>query len=85
VTNKVERQVRKSAAVLLLETHIGERSDAIVTGAGPKGTFVRITKPPAEGMLVRGGDGLDVGARLTVELLETNVARGFIDFARVKG
>jgi exoribonuclease-2 len=56
-----------------------------VTGAGPKGTFVRITKPPAEGMLVRGGEGLDVGARLTVELVETNVERGFIDFARVKG
>jgi exoribonuclease-2 len=83
--NKVERQVRKSAAALLLETHIGERYDAIVTGAGPKGTFVRITKPPAEGMLVRGGEGLDVGARLTVELVETNVERGFIDFARVKG
>jgi hypothetical protein len=46
---------------------------------------VRITKPPAEGMLVRGGEGLDVGARLTVELVETNVECRFIDFARVKG
>ena len=83
--NKVERQVRKSAAALLLEKHVGERYDAIVTGAGPKGTFVRITKPPAEGMLVRGGEGLDVGARVSVELVATDVERGFIDFARVHG
>ena len=83
--NKVERQVRKSAAALLLETRIGERFDAIVTGAGPKGTFVRITKPPAEGKLLRGAEGLDIGARVTVELVATDVERGFIDFARVHG
>jgi len=83
--NKVERQVRKSAAALLLETHVGERYDAIVTGAGPKGTFVRITRPPAEGKLLRGAEGLDIGARVSVELVATDVERGFIDFARVHG
>ena len=81
--NKVERQVRKSAAALLLETRIGERFNALVTGASPKGVFVRILAPPVEGMLTRGSAGLKVGQKVFVELVGTNVERGFIDFARV--
>jgi exoribonuclease-2 len=80
--NKVERQVRKSAAALLLEPRIGQHFDGIVTGASDKGTWVRILKPPAEGKLIRGFEGLDVGERVEVELVETNVERGFIDFVR---
>jgi exoribonuclease-2 len=80
--NKVERQVRKSAAALLLESRIGERFDAIVTGASEKGTWVRILQPPVEGKLVHGFDGLDVGDRVRVELIRTDVEQGFIDFAR---
>ena len=79
---KVERQVRKSAAALLLENRIGERFDAIVTGAAAKGTWVRIRKPAVEGKVVRGAHGLDVGDRVRVELVSTDVERGFIDFAR---
>lgn len=79
---KVERQVRKSAAALLLESRIGEHFAGIVTGAADKGTWVRIFDPPVEGRVVRGFSGLDVGERVTVELLETDVERGFIDFAR---
>jgi exoribonuclease-2 len=82
---KVERQVRKSAAALLLMTRIGMRADAIVTGASEKGTWVRIAKPMVEGKLVRGEKGLDVGDRLRVELIHVDVIRGFIDFARVNG
>ena len=39
---KVERQVGKSAAAMLLESRVGEKFDAIVTGAAAKGTWVRI-------------------------------------------
>jgi VacB/RNase II family 3'-5' exoribonuclease len=80
--NKVERRVRKSAAALLLESRIGEKFDAIVTGASEKGTWVRIFHPPVEGKLVHGFDGLDVGDRVRVELIRTDVEQGFIDFAR---
>jgi ribonuclease R len=79
---KVERQVRKSAAALLLRSRIGERWDGIVTGASAKGTWVRIFKPPVEGRLVHGFEGLDVGERVRVELVRTDVERGFIDFVR---
>ena len=82
--DKVERSVRKSAAALLLAPKVGQRFDALVTGASSKGTWVRITEPVAEGRVIRGLEGLDVGDRLRVELVHTDVARGFIDFARVK-
>jgi exoribonuclease-2 len=78
---KVERQVHKSAAALLLSSRIGHRFDAIVTGASPKGTWVRIFHPAVEGKVVRGAEGLDVGDRVQVELVGTNVERGYIDFA----
>jgi VacB/RNase II family 3'-5' exoribonuclease len=80
---KVERQVRKSAAAMLLESRIGERFDALVTGAAPKGTWVRLLNPPVEGRLVHGFAGVDVGHRIRVQLLYTDVERGFIDFKRV--
>jgi VacB/RNase II family 3'-5' exoribonuclease len=79
---KVERLVRKSAAALLLESRIGQRFDAIVTGASEKGTWVRLFHPPVEGKLLEGFDGLDVGDRVRVELIGTDVERGFIDFSR---
>jgi VacB/RNase II family 3'-5' exoribonuclease len=80
---KVERQVGKSAAALLLEARIGERFEALVTGAAPKGTWVRLLHPPLEGRLVQGFEGVDVGDRVRVELIHTDVERGFIDFRRV--
>lgn len=81
--NKVERQMVKSAAAILLEQKIGEQFDAVVTGAASKGTWVRIMNPPLEGRLSRGFKGLDVGDSLRVQLISTNVERGFIDFKRV--
>jgi VacB/RNase II family 3'-5' exoribonuclease len=83
--NKVERLVRKSAAALLLQSKIGQQFDAIVTGASPQGTWVRIADPLAEGRVVKGFEGLDVGDKARVQLMHTDVQRGFIDFARVPG
>ena len=82
---KVERQVRKSATALLLEPRIGQEFDGIVTGASEKGTWVRVFRPPAEGRVTHGWDGLEVGDRVRVRLVSTNVERGFIDFTRVGG
>jgi VacB/RNase II family 3'-5' exoribonuclease len=81
--NKVERQVGKSAAALLLESRIGERFDAIVTGASEKGTWVRLLNIPVEGKLVHGFEGMDVGHWLHVELEYVEVERGYIDFKKV--
>jgi exoribonuclease-2 len=80
---KVERQVTKSAAAILLESRIGEQFDAIVTGASVKGTWVRLLPLPIEGKLVSGFDGMDVGHQLRVQLVRTDVERGYIDFKRV--
>ena len=82
--NKVERQVEKSAAALLLAHRIGETFDAIVSGAADKGTWVRLFSIPVEGKLVRGFDGQDVGDRLRVQLISVDVDQGFIDFQRKK-
>ncbi|MCU1386269.1 MAG: exoribonuclease [Acidobacteria bacterium] len=78
--NKVERQVRKSAAAMVVQSRIGDQFDAVVTGASTKGTFVRVTAPPIEGKLLGSHPGLDVGDRLRVRLSGVNIDRGFIDF-----
>jgi len=80
--NKVERLLRKAAAAMLLETRIGERFDGVVTGASEKGTWARIFRPPVEGKIVRGYEGLEVGDKVRVKLVATNVEMGFIDFVR---
>ena len=79
---KVERTMRKVAAASMLSSRIGDTFDAIVTGATDKGVYVRLLSPPAEGRVMRGEQGLDVGDAVRVKLLDTNVERGFIDFAR---
>jgi VacB/RNase II family 3'-5' exoribonuclease len=81
--NKVERQVGKSAAALLLESRIGEKFEAIVTGASEKGTWVRLLAMPVEGKLVSGFEGMDVGRQMRVQLTSLDIQRGFIDFKRI--
>jgi exoribonuclease-2 len=78
--SKVERQVRKSAAALVVASRIGEQFDGIVTGASAKGTYVRVSTPPIEGRVMRGDRGLDVGDHVRVTLAGVDVERGFIDF-----
>ena len=77
---KVERQVGKSAAAMVLESRVGEKFDSIVTGASVKGTWVRLLHPPIEGRLIRGYEGKDVGHRIRVQLVHTDIERGYIDF-----
>ncbi|MGC2061875.1 MAG: RNB domain-containing ribonuclease [Thermodesulfovibrionales bacterium] len=81
--NKVERQVRKSAAAMLLEHRIGEQFDAIVTGAAEKGTWARLLTIPVEGRVAHGFEGLDVGNRIRVQLISVDVDRGYIDFRKI--
>lgn len=82
-SRKVERLMRKVAAAALLHTHIGQIYDAIVTGAMPKGTFVRLLHPPVEGRVIAHEQGLDVGDRTRVRLVQTDIEHGFIDFVAV--
>jgi exoribonuclease-2 len=79
---KVERLMRKVAAACLLSHRIGENFDGIVTGASPKGTYVRLLKLPAEGRVIRGAQGMNVGDTAHVKLVSVNIAQGFIDFER---
>lgn len=79
---KVERRVRKSAAAMVLQPQIGNTFDALVTGAGEKGTWVRLITPPVEGKLVKGFEGLDVGDRVRVKLTHVDVTLGHIDFVK---
>ncbi len=79
---KVERQLRKSAAAQLLAPRVGDTFDAMVTGASDKGMWVRALAPVVEGKLMTGTRGLDVGDAIRVRLIGVDVARGFIDFAR---
>jgi len=78
---KVERHMRKVAAADLLGPRIGQTFEGIVTGVTPKGTFVRLLRPPAEGRVVRNEHGMDVGDRVRVKLVHVDPDRGFIDFS----
>ncbi|HWX19729.1 MAG TPA: RNB domain-containing ribonuclease [Candidatus Binatia bacterium] len=79
---KVERLMRKVVAASLLSQRVGEVFDGIVTGASQKGTYVRLLAFPAEGRLIRGTQGIDVGDKLRVRLASVEVDKGFIDFER---
>ena len=81
LARKVEREMGKRIAAVAMQHRLGEQFEAIVTGVNPHGTFVRILKPHVEGLLMD-GQGLDVGDKLSVTLVGTDVDRGFIDFAR---
>ena len=80
VAKKVERQVMKSAAAMLLQARIGERFEGIVTGVTDAGTWVRVVQPPVEGKRETEGRRPEVGDRVRVQLVRTDVERGFIDF-----
>lgn len=80
---KVERKMKKSAACLLLSSKINQEFEALVTGASPKGTWVRVLNPPVEGKLIQGFEHVDVGDKIGVKLIHVDVLKGFIDFIRI--
>ncbi|HNX17114.1 MAG TPA: RNB domain-containing ribonuclease [Methanoregula sp.] len=77
---KVKRFMRKAVAAVMLQDSIGRSYNAIVTGAADKGTYVRLLAPPAEGRVIKGEQGLSVGQKVRVRLLNTDPYNGFIDF-----
>ncbi len=79
---KVEREMAKRIAAVVMSNRIGEVFDAIVTGVNPHGTFVRVLKPAVEGLLAQGQQGADVGDKLRVKLIRADVQHGYLDFAR---
>jgi exoribonuclease-2 len=81
-SRKVERVMHKRLAAVALQSRIGDTFAAVVTGVTPKGVFVRVVGPPAEGLLVRGQNGVDVGDQLQVKLISADPRRGYLDFAR---
>jgi exoribonuclease-2 len=72
--------MRKASAAVLLEGRVGEVFTALVTGVTVHGTFVRVVSPPAEGKIIRGGEGLKVGQKMKVVLAGTDPYRGHVDF-----
>ncbi len=78
---KVERKMRKVVAATVMQRHVGESFDAIVTGVTPSGTFARILRPPVDGRIEQGEHGLNVGQKVSVRLLSADPWTGFIDFA----
>ncbi len=82
---KIERTMQKRVAAVAMASRIGQVFPGVVTGASDKGVYVRVIRPPFEGRVVTGGDGLDVGDKVNVKLIHTDPARAFIDFAKVGG
>ena len=78
---KVERKMRKIVAATVMKRHVGESFDAMVTGVTPHGTFARILRPPVDGRIVRGEQGLKIGQKVDIKLLAADPGNGFIDFA----
>ena len=79
---KVERGMAKRMAAVAMSNRIGQVFDAIVTGVNEHGSFVRVITPHIDGMLVRGEEGLDVGDKVRVRLVRTDVSQGYIDFEK---
>ena len=78
---KVEREVGKHMAAVAMQRRIGEVFDAVVTGVNVHGTFVRVVAPHVEGLLEHPAPGTDVGDKLRVRLMRTDLERGYVDFA----
>ena len=66
----------------MLADKVGHKFDAVITGVTDHGTFARLLRPPAEGMVVKGAHGMDVGDRVDLRLVHVDPEKGHIDLAR---
>jgi exoribonuclease R len=82
---KVERTVRKIAGAAMMADRVGDSFPAIITAASPKGTYARLLRPPVEGRVIRGNQGLDVGDTVRLKLVRADPLQGFIDFEHFGG
>jgi VacB/RNase II family 3'-5' exoribonuclease len=80
---KVERLMRKVCAATLIRARVGQEFSGMITGASRKGTYARLFDFPAEGKVVRGERGVDVGDRVRLRLLNADPETGFIDLERL--
>jgi len=80
---KIERDMQKRVAAVAMASRVGEIFAGVVTGASDKGVYVRVIKPPFEGRVMQGADGLDVGDKVNVKLIHTDPERAHIDFAKI--
>ena len=78
--NKAERSIHKSLAAAAMADQIGQTFEGFITGASEKGVWARLLKPPVEGKVAGGAQGLAVGDRVLVKLIHTDPWRGYIDF-----
>ena len=81
---KVERQVGKSAAALLLSRpHRRALRWRSSPAPRPREPGCASARPPPRARSCSGFEGLEVGDRVRVKLVHTDVERGFIDFERL--
>jgi VacB/RNase II family 3'-5' exoribonuclease len=78
---KVEREMGKRLAAIVMQKRIGDMFEAMVTGKTDRGTFVRVLQPRIDGMLVQ-GNSADVGDKLRVKLVRADAQKGYIDFVK---
>ncbi len=81
--DRVERRLIKCAAAIVLQKEVGRTFEAMVIGSNPKGTWVRLLKPPVEGKLVKGFQKVDVGDFIKVRLSRVDSLNGHIDFQKI--
>jgi ribonuclease R len=66
-----------------LDNGISGLEDTLFTGVSEKGIWVRLFHPAVEGKRMQRLEGFDVADRVRVQLIGTDVERGFIDFTRL--
>ena len=76
---KVERVVARAGGAALLTGKIGKTFDAVITSVSENGAYARLTGLPVDGMITGKCDGVQVGQKVKVRLVDLDPPRGFVD------